>query len=305
MKRISIILPLIAAVALPACLKDKPNTDFTGTQHTYIAEITTSSINSSPNAPSGGLAFINGATLNFATVSGLDTVSFTVNVASDFPPTKDVGITLAVDPAALATYNASGPATVFEAFPDSTFTFATKTGTVKAGSRLDTFYVVFDADKIDPTHSYMLPITITSATGGAIISGNLQTIFFHVIGNPIAGTYTWDFTRWNATDSTGANSGHSVSPTAFIANTPTEVAVQSGYFDKIHYEIDFTNTNGVLSNFQVSFNAADVKQTNTDGVTVDPSPTVIVADPVHGYYEFMYHASTSSGPRTVIDKYYK
>ena len=305
MKRISILLPLIAAVALPACLKDKPNTDFTVTQHTYIAEITTSSVNSTPNAPSGGLAFFAGSTLNFAGLSGLDTVSFTVNVASDFPPTKDVGITLAVDPAALATYNASGPPTPFEAFPDSTFTFAAKTGTIKAGTRLDTFYVVFNVDKIDPTHSYMIPITITAATGGAIISGNLQTIFFHVIGNPIAGTYTWDFTRWNNSDSTGPNSGHSVNPTSFIANTPTEVEVASGYFDQIRYEIDFTNTNGVLSDFQVSFNADDVKQTNADGVTVDPSPKVIVLDAVHGYYEFMYHASTSSGPRTVIDKYYK
>ena len=109
MKRISILLPLIAAVALPACLKDKPNTDFTVTQHTYIAEITTSSVNGTPNAPSGGMAFFNGASLNFAGLTGLDTVSFTVNVASDFPPTKDVGITLAIDPAALATYNASGP----------------------------------------------------------------------------------------------------------------------------------------------------------------------------------------------------
>jgi hypothetical protein len=205
MKRISIV-SLIIAASLSACLKDKPNTDFTGTQSQYVAEITTSSVNATANAPSSGVQYFSGATLSLLGTT-LDTVSFTVNVASDYPPTKDVSITLAVDPSALASYNAGGHSSItYSQMPDSTYTFAVKTGTIKAGTRLDTFYVVFDPNKVDPTQSYMLPISITSAPG-TIISGNMGTIYFHVIGNPLAGPYNSSGFRYNYTGTIGYTGG--------------------------------------------------------------------------------------------------
>ncbi|HEX3933717.1 MAG TPA: hypothetical protein VHW43_03500, partial [Puia sp.] len=109
MKRIFIVIPIVAALAFSACLKDKPNVDFASTQGTYIAEITTSSVNATTDAPSGGLAYFNGATLSFTGASDPDSVFFTVDIASDYPPTKDIAVTLAPDSVALNSYNASGP----------------------------------------------------------------------------------------------------------------------------------------------------------------------------------------------------
>ena len=302
MKKSAIAIPVLISLFMASCLKDKPNVDFSG--QGYIAEISTSSLNSTPNAPSGGLAFFSGATLD-ASKQALDTVTFTVNIASDYPPTKDVAITLGANDAARAAYIADASKVQFLAFPSAAYTFPVTTGTVHAGQRLDTFTIYFDHSKLDPTQSYMLPISITAASG-VTISGNMSTIYFHIVGNPLAGTYTWDFTRWNASDSTStANTGHSVKPTSFVPVSPTNVEVASGYYIGPKYEINFVNTNGVLSNITVAFNADDVKTMTTGGVTITDGPNIIVADPVNKYFEFQYQANTSSGPRYVIDKYYK
>jgi hypothetical protein len=192
MKRILIITSSAITIALTGCLKDKPNVDFSSTQSTYIAQITTSSNNPTPNAPSGGLAYFAGANLSLpATQVTPDTIWFTVDIASDYAPTKDIPITLTVDQTALSTYDANPSHSVsYQLFPDSTFTMPTMTGTVKAGqmNRLDTFYVIFYPWKVDPATSYMLPLTITQAPG-CTISANLGTIYFHVVGNPLAGPY--------------------------------------------------------------------------------------------------------------------
>ncbi|HEY4107466.1 DUF1735 domain-containing protein [Puia sp.] len=201
MKRISIIIAFFAVCSLTACLKDKPNTDFSGTQGTYIAEITTSNVNSTPNAPSSGAANFSGAVMSIAGTDP-DTIWFTVNIASDYPPKKDIPVTIAVDGKNLFSPNA----VVYTLLPDSTYKIPTTTGTIKAGSRLDTFYVIIDPNKVDPTESYELPITITSATG-ATISGNLATIYLHAIGNPLAGYYNSTGTRWNYTGVIGYGGG--------------------------------------------------------------------------------------------------
>ena len=69
-----------------------------------------------------------------------------------------MNVTLAVDDALRTQYNASGAGLQYEALPDSTYTFDVKTGTIKAGSRLDTLYVHLLTDKLDFTHNYMLPV---------------------------------------------------------------------------------------------------------------------------------------------------
>src|ERR1700744_1906478 len=127
MKRILIIFSGLSAVGLTGCLKDKPNVDFSNLG-APVAEITTASINPTPNAPSSGLAYIAGATLSFSSTDTLpDTVWFTVNIASVNPPTKDIPVTLTVDQTALSNY-ISNPAHVqYQLFPDSTVTIPTLT----------------------------------------------------------------------------------------------------------------------------------------------------------------------------------
>jgi hypothetical protein len=306
MKRILILFSGLLGVGLTGCLKDKPNVDFSNLG-APVAEITTATSNSTPNAPSGGLAYFAGATLSFKAGDTIpDTIRFTVNIASTSAPTKDIPVTVTIDQTALNNYISNPDHVQYQLFPDSTMTIPTLSGTVKAGNnnRLDTFYVIFYPWKIDPASSYMLPITITQASG-CTISGNLSTIYFHVVGNPIAGAYTWNWTRWNNTDSSGATSGGGSNlNTAFIPTSPTNIEVSSGYYIQPRYEVSFTNTAGVLSNFTVTFNAADVKAMLNGGVSVTAGPTIIAADPATGHYEFYYQAATPA-PRTVIDVYDK
>jgi hypothetical protein len=304
MKRILIIFSVLLVGGLAGCLKDKPNVDFSNLS--YIAEISTASTSPTFNAPASGLEFFGGADLSFPSGDSIpDTVTFTVNIASPSAPTKNIPITLSIDQTALANYISNPSNVQFQIFPDSTFTFPTTTGTVTAGSnnRIATFSVIFYPQKVSPASSYMLPISITSAPG-ATISGNLGTIYFHVVGNPIAGAYNWSWTRWNNTDSTGATSGGGSNlSTAFTPTSPTNIEVNSGYYIQPRYEVSFTNTNGVLSGFTVSLNSADVATMVGGGVTVTNGPIVIVADPVNKNYEFFYQVLTGSGPRTVIDRY--
>lgn len=176
MKKVLFILSGVVLVA-SSCLKDKPNTDFSSI--TPIAELTTASTSGTPQAPVSGLAFWTGAAVSLP-ASGLDTVTFTANIASDYPLTTATAITLAVDTALVASFNASGTSTTtYSVLPASDYSFAVTTGTIPAGQRLDTFMVVFNASLIPTTGNYMLPITITNA-GNVEISGNLSTIYFNI-----------------------------------------------------------------------------------------------------------------------------
>ncbi|HZE82748.1 MAG TPA: DUF1735 domain-containing protein, partial [Puia sp.] len=210
-----------------------------------------------------------------------------------------------VNDVARTSYIADPSKVQYLAFPAAGYKLLSTTGTIHAGRRLDTFTVVFNHPQLDPTLSYMLPISITAASG-TTISGNLNTIYFHIVGNPIAGTYSWDFTRWNATDSTStANTGHFTGHSAvFVPISPTTVEVHSGYYIGPRYQITFVNTGGVLSNFSVAFNKDDIAQMLTGGVSIVDGPNIIVANPATGYYRFQYKASTP-GDRYVIDGYQK
>src|SRR5450755_1309732 len=130
MKKLLIITPVLASLLFASCLKDKANVDFSNLG--YIAEISTASTNPTPNAPSGGLDFYNGATLS-ATANDPDTETFTVNIASDYPPTKDVPVTVAVNDAARVSYIATPSNVQFLAFPSNGYAFPTTSGIIHAG----------------------------------------------------------------------------------------------------------------------------------------------------------------------------
>ena len=297
-------MPVLCLIVLSGCLKDKPNVDFSNLG--YIAEISTSNVNPTLNAPSSGYANFNGASLSFATAPDPDTVTFTVNIASDYPPTKDIPVTVAIDPTALAKYNSDTVTNAariqFSLFPDSTFTFTTTTGVIKAGQRLDTFYVIFSPGKIDPTQTYMLPISITSAPG-TTISGNLSTIYFHAIGNPIAGVYNQEWIRYNSVGMTGTPVYDvQEGSTFFTPISPTEIGVYSG--TGMLYQLSFTNTAGVLSDFNATFPSSGAGSATANGITITSGPTVVLADPINHVYTLNFTYLNGSGAaRNITDKF--
>ncbi|HUZ60591.1 MAG TPA: DUF1735 domain-containing protein [Hanamia sp.] len=254
----------------------------------------------------GGLAQFGSQALLFPGTDDADTAYFRVNYAATNVAPANETVTLGVDTAALDNYNGSGAGLTYVLLPDSCYSIPTS-ATVEAGQSYSAQVpVIVYPDKINPTINYMLPISIINA-GKTNISGNFGTIYYHFIGNPIAGSYNWDWTRWNASDTTGApTTSFTDEPTVFAPDDPTTVEVPSGYFYQARYIITFTNTGGVLSNFSVTLNAGDMAAYwPANGITLTAGPTILEADPIHGIYRFTYTVSTGSGPRIFIDQYYK
>lgn len=257
--------------------------------------------------PEGGLNAFGAAALTFPGGDPVDTAYFHVNYAATNVAPSDETITLAVDQAALQAYNATS-SIQYALFPDSIYSFTSTSVTVKKGNNYTgNIPVVVYPDKIDPTKSYMLPISIKGGPAGSTVSGNFGTIYYHVIGNPIAGTYnTYRWRRWNAADSSGAPAyDQQLGPTVFAPDDPTTVEVGSGYYNGPRYVITFTNNGGVLSNFSVSLNPADLTTWPGVGISLTSGPTIMAADPVNGFYQFTYTVSSGGNPRTLIDTYSK
>ena len=179
-KIISICAAVSLLISLTGCLKDDPLNDFASTAKPIV------------ELPYHGMEGFSSDAMLAAGKPSPFAVPIVVNIASEYPLSKDVNVTLAIDDALRTQYNTSGAGLQYEALPDSTYTFDVKTGTIKAGSRLDTFYVHLLTDKIDFSHNYMLPVKIADASGETI-SGNFGVAYLHIIGNPLAGNYNMGF----------------------------------------------------------------------------------------------------------------
>jgi hypothetical protein len=300
--KFSYLLTCISLLSgLESCVKDRNDlaTDFSTLQPMLEIRDNISGIGND-----AGIANFGKATLNF----GNDTTdshvqSFYVNLASVNTLNHDITVTVGVDQAALDAYN-SNPSngTKFEMMPDSIYTLQQTQVTIPAGQRVALVSIQLTPSKIDPTKSYMLPVSITDA-GGINISGNFGTIYYHLIGNPIAGSYTWDFTRWSVPDTSGAPDGYSFTggTALFIPDDATTIEVPSGYYIQPRYILTFEDNNGVLSNFSVKLNDDDVATMAGAGVVITSGPVIEIADPVNKHFRFYYTTAT----RAVIDEYYK
>jgi hypothetical protein len=274
-------------ISLDSCLKSSlPNeTDFSHLQdHVILIK--------------GGLTNFSSNNISFSS----DTASYTItaNLASVNLPKSPVNVTIGVDASLIATYNAAN-GTNFLLLPTDAYTLASTSLTIPAGQQYATTTLEVYQAKVDPTQSYLLPISITDASGKALTS-NLNTIYFNIIGNIIAGNYSWDFTRWGNPNQTGAPditfTGHS---TSFIADNNRQVEVASGYYIGPRYVISFTDSAGIPTKFKVKLNADDVATMANAGVIVTDGPNILIANYNTGEYKFQYTTKT----RYVIDRYYK
>jgi len=114
--------------------------------------------------------YVNGPiTFAFQTSSIPDTIPVYVDVASVSPLGTPVTATLGLDTAFLNQYNqgklASDSTFVpYEVLPDSVYSVSGWDITVPAGQRLGHINVIIYTSKLDATHKYILPITITKAS---------------------------------------------------------------------------------------------------------------------------------------------
>jgi len=250
---------LLSVLMFSSCVKSRDGrTDFSTLQPIVLI-------------PEGGLHSFSSQALVFPGTDATDTAVFHLNYASTNVAPVDETITIGVDQTALSTYNSSSTAQ-FVLLPDSIFSFNTTTVTVKKGDNYSSAIslAVFPV-KVDPTQNYMLPISIKTVPTGSTISANFGTIFYHFIGNPIAGSYTDEWIRYNNAGGTGSPAFDQTSATLLSpidGNTVETGADGTG----AQYLVHFDDNAGVLSNFQVSF----VPGTPT-GVTITSGPVIVSA----------------------------
>ncbi|WP_299289616.1 DUF1735 domain-containing protein [uncultured Mucilaginibacter sp.] len=302
MKKIIFALAILTAT-LTSCLKDKPNVDF-------------SNLGVNVDLVESGLTYFPAD----AITSTADTITktFTVNISSPNTLSTDEVVTIGVDNSIITSYNATNTSVTYNAIPAAAFKLPTTSLTIKAGQRVGTFSVTIYKNQLDPALSYMLPIKIVSVSTGTI-SGNFGVHYYHIIGNDFAGSYKWNFKRYNASDTTStapASQSFTGNPVTISPVSPTQIEVTSGYYYMAKYEVTFTKTgNGAsasYSNFAVTLNKDDVAKAAGLGVTLN-TPSFVLIDPTKSYtyaqvlqkLKFIYIANTSSGNRVDVDTYYK
>jgi Domain of unknown function (DUF1735) len=120
-------------------------------------------------------------------------------------PTSDVTVTVAYDAAALSAFNAAQPAggIIYIPMTATQYSILNTTTTIRAGQAIsEPITIRFRPDQLDPSKSYMVPISITNIAGApanVVKAPASSTAYLHVIGNPLAGTYQDYGQRFNYT----------------------------------------------------------------------------------------------------------
>ncbi len=142
---------MFALFSLSSCLKN-------GQYYTNFA-----AVGASVDLPLAATNSNGPVTFAYVATASSPSIPVMVNVASPAPLGTDVKATLAVDAAFLDAYNTAN-GTSYVLMPADAYTTTGWDVTIKAGKRLDSMVVTFDFTKLDLTQSYILPITIASAS---------------------------------------------------------------------------------------------------------------------------------------------
>ncbi|MGZ3750453.1 MAG: DUF1735 domain-containing protein [Mucilaginibacter sp.] len=252
--KIPMVLVSACLLLLTSCLKDPAHYVDFGKSGTFV------------DFPLGGYINFGTDAITEAPDDKGDVIrKFAVNVASVNIPNTPTTMTFAVaDPKDVATINQLQSLVTYELMPTNAYTIATTSITIPAGQQYAVTSITFHKGLLDPSKSYVLPVKIASATGGAKISANLSVHYFHFIGNDFAGAVERFYTRWNTPDSTTAPSTPrtDLGPDSFQPMTATEFTVATNYYTGPRYDISFTKTgtgsSARYSNWTIRFLPADV-----------------------------------------------
>ncbi|HMJ47776.1 MAG TPA: DUF1735 domain-containing protein [Ferruginibacter sp.] len=125
--------------------------------------------------------------------------SYTIRAKLDGPivAPADITLTYSIDAAGLAKFNAEGAASSttwvpYELMPANAYSLLVTTDVIKKGEVYASNVVdniVTHPNLLDPAKFYLLPIKVTSSNPAFPASTTSGTIYFYVIGNPLAGSY--------------------------------------------------------------------------------------------------------------------
>ena len=265
------------------------------------------------NNPAGGtlvnsgLRYFGNQALTYPPTNEADTAIFAVTLQGAASMKEDITVTLATPSDALDDYY-YGDSLVYEMMPDDLFDILNSSAVIKAGSSHAEFKVKFYPSRFDPTKNYMLPITATN-DAGLPISSNYGFVYYHVIGNPIAGAYDWYYRRYNNADTVGATAGTVTNTALFGPKNGTTIEVLGGYASTVGlnapYVVTFKNTAGVITDLKVTINPDLAGGLTENGITITKAPIFVKSTitPTKRYFKIMYQVHNGAAFRTLLDEY--
>jgi hypothetical protein len=101
----------------------------------------------------------------------------------------------------------------------------------------------------------MLPLTITDASGKNL-SGNQNTVYYHIIGNPLAGKYNTVGTRYNYGGSVGYSCGSPI-PGGYVSTNASPTPKTASPVDSKTISIGYANLEGNGYHYLVKIDPAN------------------------------------------------
>jgi hypothetical protein len=293
-----------------SCLKDNGYINFAG-------------VGTLVEMPKGGFINFGGDALTESS----DTIvrMIAVNIASPNPLKTALTVTIGFSQADFTAYNAANPAIAYLPFPAGSYVLPPSTVTIPAGQRLAEVPITFYKSKLDPSKSYMLPLAILSTDNPAVvINATYPAHYYHFIGNDFAGSYTWDYRRWQNGTGPGAgmipSQGQGIPPditglgqtTVLSPVSPTEFQMVTGYNGQgVNYDVTFNRTVSgstvTYSNWSVQFLPADIAKWTGAGITNHVPPAFTVPPPATGTDPHFFELNYISGgafARYIDDTYH-
>jgi hypothetical protein len=123
---------------------------------------------------------------------------------------SNVTVDLTVDIDTLEAYNfekyRNSTALYYDLLPEDCYELESSSVTLEAGSEYTLLPITFNIDKIDKYEDYVLPLTISSASGASIGKAPYNTILMSIVlSNNYSGTYSSDAKLEDFTDRTTLN----------------------------------------------------------------------------------------------------
>jgi hypothetical protein len=255
-------LSLMAIALLSSCLKrGEYSVDFT--KDTQLVELP-------------GAANVSGTAGPFevvgitASATGPSPFPVAVNLAAPNPLSKSITVTLSENAAALTAYN-NANMTSYTLLPAADFNSTALSVTIPAGQNLENLTIEVNTSALDPTMTYVLPLTITNGDGIQI--SNYNTILYQLV---VKNAYDDNYTESGYKFHPSAGASHALTgtiPVTTVTATTSQTAVGdlggSGYF----FNFDVSSSNTLVNFVAVGSTPTTAAFLTTDNPTGTVYPT--------------------------------
>lgn len=277
---------LFCGVSFTACLKDKDYDDglygaIRDTGGKYVSVI------------AGGLNNFTKSSILISTTSpDVKTIEVTVSLDLAQKTTSPTTVKIGLDNSKIATYNAANNKN-FQPVTSDMVTLKSTELVIPAGEYYAKTTIDIFQNKFDPSKSYLIPVTILEAPG-ATLSTNLNTRYFNVIGNPLAGTYVVVGKRYNYSGVISYSGG--AIPTNYISTAISPSPKTAAPVDEQTISINYANLGGNGYQYLIKLDP-----NNPNRVIVSSNATLLAALPNVEYIVRTYDPVTKE--IHIISKY--